>query len=338
MKDETEVCAIEKEGSKMDRTRRLRQTVALRNMVRENHVRVDELIYPLFVMEGENLAEPVESMPGICQYSLDRMNEELDRVKEAGIPAILIFGIPAHKDEVGSGAYDEHGIVQEAIRRIKMDYPELIVIADVCLCEYTSHGHCGLIKDGVILNDETLPLLAKSAVSYAEAGADIVAPSDMMDKRVGAIRKALDEAGFTYTPIMAYSAKFASGYYGPFRDAAHSAPGFGDRKTYQMDPANGQEALREVEEDIAEGADLIIAKPAMAYMDIIHAIHENYNVPIVAYNVSGEYAMVKAAAANGWIDEKKIVMENMIGMKRAGAKMIITYHALDVARWLREEE
>ena len=322
----------------MDRTRRLRQTVALRNMVRENHVRVDELIYPLFVMEGENLAEPVESMPGIFQYSLDRMNEELDRVKEAGIPAILIFGIPAHKDEVGSGAYDEHGIVQEAIRRIKKDYPELIVIADVCLCEYTSHGHCGLIKDGVILNDETLPLLAKSAVSYAEAGADIVAPSDMMDKRVGAIRKALDEAGFTYTPIMAYSAKFASGYYGPFRDAAHSAPGFGDRKTYQMDPANGQEALREVEEDIAEGTDLIIAKPAMAYMDIIRAIHENYNVPIVAYNVSGEYAMVKAAAANGWIDEKKIVMENMIGMKRAGAKMIITYHALDVARWLREEE
>ena len=322
----------------MDRTRRLRQTVAMRDMVRENHVRVDELIYPLFVMEGENLAEPVESMPGICQYSLDRMNEELDRVKEAGIPAILIFGIPAHKDEVGSGAYDEHGIVQEAIRQIKKDYPDLVVIADVCLCEYTSHGHCGLVKDGEILNDETLPLLAASAVSYAKAGADIVAPSDMMDKRVGAIRKALDEAGFTYTPIMAYSAKFASGYYGPFRDAAHSAPGFGDRKTYQMDPANGQEALREVEEDLAEGADLIIAKPAMAYMDIIRAIHENYNVPIVAYNVSGEYAMVKAAAANGWIDEKKIVMENMIGMKRAGAKMIITYHALDVARWIREEE
>ena len=322
----------------MDRTRRLRQTVAMRDMVRENHVRVDELIYPLFVMEGENLAEPVESMPGICQYSLDRMNEELDRVKEAGIPAILIFGIPAHKDEVGSGAYDEHGIVQEAIRRIKKDYSDLIVIADVCLCEYTLHGHCGLIRDGIILNDETLPLLAKSAVSYAEAGADIVAPSDMMDKRVSVIRKALDEAGFTYTPIMAYSAKFASGYYGPFRDAAHSAPGFGDRKTYQMDPANGQEALREVEEDLAEGADLIIAKPAMAYMDIIRAIHENYNVPIVAYNVSGEYAMVKAAAANGWIDEKKIVMENMIGMKRAGAKMIITYHALDVARWIREEE
>lgn len=322
----------------MDRTRRLRNNAVLRDMVRENHVRVDELIYPLFVMEGENIVEPVDSMPGICQYSLDRMHEELDRVKEAGISAILIFGIPAHKDEVGSGAYDEHGIVQEAIRQIKKDYPDLVVIADVCLCEYTSHGHCGLVKDGEILNDETLPLLAASAVSYAKAGADIVAPSDMMDKRVRAIRQALDEAGFTYTPIMAYSAKFASGYYGPFRDAAHSAPGFGDRKTYQMDPANGKEAMREVAEDIAEGADLIIAKPAMAYMDIIKDISTNFNIPIVAYNVSGEYAMVKAAAANGWIDEKKIVMENMTGMKRAGAKMIITYHALDVARWIREEE
>lgn len=322
----------------MERTRRLRQTKTLRDMVRENHVRVDELIYPMFVMEGENIVNPVESMPGIAQYSLDRMNEELDRVVEAGIPAILLFGIPEHKDEVGSGAYDDHGIVQEAIRRIKRDYPDLIVIADVCLCEYTSHGHCGLIRDGVILNDETLPLLAASAVSYAKAGADIVAPSDMMDRRVGVIRKALDEEGFSYVPIMAYSAKFASGYYGPFRDAAHSAPGFGDRKTYQMDPANGQEAMREVEEDIAEGADLIIAKPAMAYMDIIRDIRENYNIPIVAYNVSGEYSMVKAAAMQGWIDEKKIVMENLVGMKRAGAKMIITYHALDAAAWIREEE
>lgn len=318
----------------MDRTRRLRQTAVMRDMVRENHVRVDELIYPVFVAAGENLAQSVESMPGICQYSLDRVAEELDRVVEAGIPAILLFGIPDHKDEVGSGAYDDHGIVQEAVRQIKKDYPNLLVIADVCLCEYTSHGHCGLIKDGIILNDETLPLLAKTAVSYARAGADIIAPSDMMDKRVSVIRKALDEAGFTYTPIMAYSAKFASGYYGPFRDAAHSAPGFGDRKTYQMDPANGREALREVEEDIAEGADMIIAKPAMAYMDIIKDISNSFNIPIVAYNVSGEYAMVKAAAANGWIDEKKIVMENLIGMKRAGAKMIITYHALDVARWL----
>ena len=322
----------------MDRTRRLRQSEVMRNMVRENHVRVDDLIYPMFVIEGENIVQPVESMPGICQYSLDRMAEELGRIEKARISAILLFGIPQHKDEVGSGAYDEHGIVQEAIRRIKKDYPNLLVIADVCLCEYTSHGHCGLVRDGVILNDETLPLLAASAVSYAKAGADIVAPSDMMDKRVQVIREALDQAGFVYTPIMSYSAKFASGYYGPFRDAAHSAPGFGDRRTYQMDPANGREAMREVEEDIAEGADLIIAKPAMAYMDIIKDIRMNCNIPIVAYNVSGEYAMVKAASANGWIDEKKIVMENLVGMKRAGADMIITYHALEAAKWIREEE
>lgn len=321
----------------MDRTRRLRKSAALRDMVRENHVRVDELIYPVFVIEGENICSPVASMPGINQYSPDRMGEELDRVSAAGIKAVLLFGIPAHKDEVGSGAYDDQGIVQKAIRLIKTNYPEMVVIADVCLCEYTSHGHCGVIKDGEILNDETLPLLAKASVSYAKAGADIIAPSDMMDKRVAAIRKALDENGFVNTPIMAYSAKFASSYYGPFRDAAHSAPGFGDRKTYQMDPANGQEALREVEEDILEGADLIIAKPAMAYMDIIKDISLHYNIPIVAYNVSGEYSMVKAAAANGWIDEKKIVMENMVGFKRAGAKMIITYHALDVARWIKEE-
>ncbi len=321
----------------MERTRRLRSSAALRSMVRESHVRVEELIYPIFVMEGENICDPVASMPGINQYSLDRVSEELNRVMEAGIKAVLLFGIPAHKDEVGSGAYDDHGIVQEAIRLIKKEYKELIVIADVCLCEYTSHGHCGLIRDGEILNDETLPLLAKAAVSYAKAGADIVAPSDMMDMRVAAIREALDDNGFINVPIMAYSAKFASGYYGPFRDAAHSAPGFGDRKTYQMDPANGREALREVEEDILEGADLIIAKPALGYMDVIRDIYLNYNIPIVAYNVSGEYSMVKAAAANGWIDEKKIVMENMVGFKRAGAKMIITYHALDVARWLKEE-
>lgn len=322
----------------MERTRRLRTSAALRSMVREEHVRVDELIYPIFVMEGTDICTPVESMPGIYQYSLDRLSEELDRVVEVGIKAVLVFGIPEHKDEVGSGAYDEHGVVQEAIRFMKAYDPELLVIADVCLCEYTSHGHCGLVCNGEILNDETLPLLAKAAVSYAKAGADIIAPSDMMDKRVAAIREALDENGFINTPIMAYSAKFASGYYGPFRDAAHSAPGFGDRKTYQMDPANGQEALREVEEDIAEGADLIIAKPAMAYMDVIKEISLNFNIPIVAYNVSGEYAMVKAAAMNGWIDEKKIVMENMVGLKRAGAKMIITYHALDVARWIKEEE
>jgi len=322
----------------MDRTRRLRTSKALRDMVREEHVRVDELIYPIFVTEGSDICHPVDSMPGIYQYSLDRLPEEMERIKEARIKAILIFGIPDHKDEVGSGAYDEHGIVQKAIRQIKKEWSDLLIIADVCLCEYTSHGHCGLVRDGVILNDETLPLLAKTAVSYAKAGADIIAPSDMMDMRVAAIREALDQEGLTYIPIMSYSAKFASAYYGPFRDAAHSAPGFGDRKTYQMDPANGQEALREIEEDLIEGADLIIAKPALAYMDIIKEASLNYNIPIVAYNVSGEYAMVKAAAANGWIDEKRIVMENMTGLKRAGAKMIITYHALDVARWLKEEE
>lgn len=324
----------------MERMRRLRRSEMLRNMVRENHVRVDELIYPVFVTAGENLCNPVASMPGICQYSIDRLKEELDRVVEAGVPSVLLFGIPEHKDEVGSGAYDDNGIVQQAIRYIKGEekYQKLIVVADVCLCEYTSHGHCGLIRDGEILNDETLPLLAKTAVSYARAGADIIAPSDMMDKRVGAIRQALDENGWIHIPIMAYSAKFASAFYGPFRDAAHSAPGFGDRKTYQMDPANGREAMREVEEDIKEGADLIIAKPAMAYMDIIKEISLEFNIPVVAYNVSGEYSMVKAAASNGWIDEKKIVMEMMTGFKRAGAKMIITYHALDVAKWLREDE
>ena len=321
----------------MERTRRLRMNERVRDMVRENHVRVDELIYPIFVIEGENICEPVESMPGICQYSIDRLHEELDRVREAGIPAVLLFGIPAHKDEQGSGAYAEDGIVPQAIRYIKKNYKELVVVADVCLCEYTSHGHCGLVKDGVILNDETLPLLAKASVAYAKAGADIIAPSDMMDKRVEAIRNALDEAGLVNIPICSYSAKFASGYYGPFRDAAHSAPGFGDRKTYQMDPANGKEALREVEEDILEGADMIIAKPVLGYMDVMKEIALNFNIPIVAYNVSGEYAMVKAAAMNGWIDEKKIVMENMTGFKRAGAKMIITYHAIDVAKWLKEE-
>lgn len=322
----------------MDRMRRLRTSAALRSMVREEHVRIDELIYPVFVTAEKDVIEPVEPMPGICQYSLEHLLEEIGRVDEAGIPAVLLFGIPSHKDEEGSGAYEENGIVPQAIRLIKRHYPKLLVIVDVCLCEYTSHGHCGLVRDGIILNDETLPLLAKASVCYAKAGADIVAPSDMMDKRVAAIRSALDEAGFVNVPVMSYSAKFASAYYGPFREAAHSAPGFGDRKTYQMDPANGREALREVGQDIVERADLIIAKPALAYMDIISAVSQNYNIPVVAYNVSGEYAMVKAAAANGWIDERKIVMENMIGMKRAGAKMIITYHALDVARWIREEE
>lgn len=324
----------------MERMRRMRASEELRSMVRENHVRVDELVYPIFITAGQDLCQPVKSMPGICQYSLDRVDKELDRVTKAGIRAVLLFGIPEHKDEMGSGAYDENGIIQQAIRHIKADkrYEKLIVIADVCLCEYTSHGHCGLVRNGEVLNDETLPLLAKTAVSYAEAGADIIAPSDMMDGRVAVIRQALDENGFAGIPIMAYSAKFASAFYGPFRDAAHSAPGFGDRKTYQMDPANGREAMREVEEDLLEGADLIIAKPGMAYMDIIRDITTRFNIPVAAYNVSGEYSMVKAAAANGWIDEKKTVMEIMTGFKRAGAKMIITYHALDVADWIREGE
>ena len=318
----------------MERLRRLRKTAAIRDMVRENHVRVDELIYPLFVADGTDAVSPVPSMPGVCQYTVDHLSEILERVGAAGIKAILLFGIPAHKDEVGSAAYAENGIVPRAIRAIKAKCPELVVIADVCLCEYTSHGHCGLVKDGVILNDETLPLLAKASVAYARAGADIVAPSDMMDGRVGAIRAALDAADFKDVAIMAYSAKFASGYYGPFRDAAHSVPQFGDRRTYQMDPANGREALREVAADVAEGADYIIAKPAIAYLDVLKDISLHFDLPIIAYNVSGEYAMVKAAAANGWIDERRVVLENLIGMKRAGAKMIITYHALEAARWI----
>ena len=319
----------------MLRGRRLRSSAVLRDFVRENHLRVEELIYPIFVVEGENCVVPVPSMPGICQYSPDRLREEMDRVVAAGVRSVLLFGIPAHKDETGSAAYAVDGVVPEAIRLIKRDYPEVLVIADVCLCEYTSHGHCGLVDaEGRVLNDATLPLLAKASVAYARAGADIVAPSDMMDGRVGAIRAALDEAGFVETPIMSYAAKFASAYYGPFRDAAQSAPQFGDRKTYQMDPANGREALREVAADIEEGADLIIAKPAMAYLDVLAATARTFNIPVVAYNVSGEYAMVKAAAAQGWIDERRIVMENLVGMKRAGAKAIITYHALDAARWL----
>ena len=321
----------------MERGRRLRSSINMRSLVRENHVRVDELIYPIFVVEGKDKINPVESMPGICQYSLDHVLEEVDRAVALGINCLLLFGIPLHKDAVGSGSYASDGIIPRAIEVIKNAYPDMLLIADVCLCEYTDHGHCGLIKDGSILNDETLPLLAKAAVTYAQAGADIIAPSDMMDLRVKAIRQALDANGCQDVPILSYAAKFASGYYGPFRDAAHSAPGFGDRKTYQMDPANGREALREVEEDIAEGADFIIAKPALAYMDIIKDITTHFNIPVIAYNVSGEYACVKAASANGWIDEKKIVMENMIGLKRAGATAIITYHALDVARWIREE-
>ncbi|HBP65890.1 MAG TPA: porphobilinogen synthase [Desulfosporosinus sp.] len=318
------------------RARRLRANEAIRSMVRENHVRVEDLIYPMFVMPGEKKKLEISSMPGVYNFSLDEFVLELGKVVKLGIPAILLFGIPESKDSVGSGAYAEHGIVQEAIRIAKKNFPKLYVIADVCLCEYTDHGHCGLIEDGEVLNDPTLELLAQTALSDARAGADMVAPSDMMDGRVGAIREALDKEGFTNIPIMAYSAKFASGFYGPFRDAAGSTPQFGDRRTYQMDSPNGNEAMLETALDIEEGADLIIVKPALTYGDIIYRTKERFGVPVVAYNVSGEYAMVKAAAANGWIDEQRIVMESMVSLKRAGADMIITYHALDVAKWLRE--
>ena len=320
----------------MIRLRRLRANEVIRNMVRENHLHKEELIYPVFIAEGENIKNPVDSMPGIYQYSIDRFGEELERIQKAGISAILIFGIPAHKDACGSGAYAEDGITQRAIRYIKKESPNLLVVADVCLCEYTSHGHCGLIREGEILNDETLPLLAKMSVSLAKAGADVIAPSDMMDGRVGAIREALDEAGFTNVSIMSYAAKYASAYYGPFRGAVNSAPQFGDRKSYQMDPANRLEAMREIELDIAEGTDIIMIKPALCYLDIVREARDRYELPLAVYNVSGEYAMVKTAAAAGLIDEQRLVMETMLSMKRAGAKIIITYHALDVARWLKQ--
>ncbi len=320
----------------MRRFRRLRQTEEMRSFVRETRIGREDLIYPVFVQEGRDIREPVPSMPGVFRYSIDRLDEILARIKSLGIPAILLFGIPGHKDERGSGAYDPEGITQRAIRFIKEKMPSLLVIADICLCEYTSHGHCGLVGDGQVLNDETLPLLARAAVTNADAGADIIAPSDMMDGRVAAIRKALDEEGHKNVPVLSYSAKYASGYYGPFRDAAESAPLFGDRRSYQMDPANARQAGEEMEDDLEEGADMLIVKPALAYLDILKMARDRFAVPVIAYNVSGEYSMVKAAARMGWIEEKRIVMENMIAMKRAGADRIITYHALDVAGWLSE--
>ena len=319
----------------MQRMRRLRVNENMRSLVRETSVEISDLVYPIFVEEGENIAEPIPSMPNIKRYSIDRIDEELDRVAESGVKSLLIFGIPKHKDECGSEAYNDNGITQQAIRHIKEKY-DMLVIADVCLCEYTSHGHCGLIHGTEILNDQTLDLLSKMSVSLAKAGADIIAPSDMMDGRVGAIRKSLDENGFVNVPIMAYSAKYASAYYGPFSDAADSAPAFGDRKTYQMDVANGQEAMREIQADIEEGADIVMVKPGLAFLDVAKEAALTFNYPLAVYNVSGEYSMVKAAALNGWIDEKRIVMENMLAFKRAGAKIIITYHALDVAKWIKE--
>jgi porphobilinogen synthase len=318
------------------RLRRTRQNEKLRGLVRETHLSVDQFIYPLFIAEDIHEPHEISSMPGIVQWPLEHLGREAERIARLGIPAVLLFGLPTEKDEVGSQAYDSQGIIQQAIRRLKAETPDLLVITDVCLCEYTSHGHCGLIHNGTVQNDESLELLARMALSHVEAGADLVAPSDMMDGRVGAIRHTLDEQGFSSTPIMAYSAKFASAFYGPFREAAGSTPQFGDRRAYQMDPANVREALREVDLDIAEGADIVMVKPALAYMDVIRQVRDHCNLPIVAYNVSGEFAMIKAAAQNGWIDERRVTMEVLTGIRRAGADMIITYFAPDVAGWLRE--
>ncbi len=325
-------------GFPIYRPRRTRATANLRSMIRENKLSVEDLIYPLFVVPGKNVKNEIESLPGNYHWSLDRLPEVLDEIVDLKIPAVILFGIPSYKNATGSSAWDMEEPVQQACRLIKEKYPDLVIVTDVCLCEYTEHGHCGVLENGcTVNNDATLPLLAKVAVSHAKAGADIIAPSNMMDGYVQAIRAALDENGFSHVSIMAYSAKYASSYYGPFRAAADSAPSAGDRKGYQMDPANSDEALREVELDIEEGADIVMVKPALAFMDIIRRVKDTFNRPLCVYNVSGEYAMVKAAAQKGWIDEKRIVMETLTGFKRAGAKMIITYHALDAARWLREE-
>lgn len=318
----------------MYRFRRLRRDERIRSMMQETRLHPKNFIYPVFVTEGEKIKNPVASMPGVFQYSVDRLDEILEQIKEAAIGGIMLFGIPQHKDPQGSQAYAADGVTRRAVRFIKEHYPAIYIVVDVCLCEYTSHGHCGMVCGNEILNDETLPYLVKMAVSLVEAGADMVAPSDMMDGRIAAIRKGLDEAGFTQVPIMAYSAKFASAYYGPFREAAHSAPEFGDRRSYQMDCANGQEALREIGADIEEGADIVMVKPALAYLDVLREAALTFDMPLAVYNVSGEYAMVKAAVANGWIDERRVVMENLTAMKRAGARVIITYHALDAVRWI----
>ncbi|GAC1428875.1 MAG: porphobilinogen synthase [Ktedonobacteraceae bacterium] len=319
------------------RLRRTRQNEKLRGLVRETRLSVEQLIYPLFIAEGLQEPREIASMPGIMQWPVEDVGREVERIANLGIPAVLLFGIPSEKDEVGSQAYASKGVIQQGIQRIKAQTPDTLVITDVCLCEYTSHGHCGVIRNGDVHNDESLGLLSRMALSHVEAGADIVAPSDMMDGRIGTIRQALDEHGFSQTPVMAYSAKFASGFYGPFREAAESTPQFGDRRSYQMDPANAREALREVDLDIAEGADIVMVKPAMPYLDIIRQVRDACDLPIAAYNVSGEFSMIKAASQNGWIDERRVVMEVLTGIRRAGADMIITYFAPDVARWLKEE-
>lgn len=314
------------------RYRRLRKNIMIRNMVQETRIHLEELIYPLFVTEGENIKEEIVSMPENYRFSIDMLLKEVEELKQLGLKSILLFGIPSYKDEIGSSAYCEHNIVEKAIQKIKESFRDIYIIADVCLCEYTSHGHCGIIENGEVNNDKTLPLLAKAAVSYAKAGVDMIAPSDMMDNRVEFIRKELNEAGFSDIPIMAYSAKYCSSFYGPFRDAADSAPQFGDRKGYQMNPANAKEAVKEILSDIEEGADIIMVKPALPYLDIIHQAKNIVNVPICAYQVSGEYAMIKAAEKMGWIDGKRTAMESLISIKRAGADMIITYFAKEFAK------
>ncbi len=316
------------------RMRRLRRTPAIRDLVRETTLRLDDLVYPYFVIAGENIQNPIPSMPGVFQLSIGNLIPDVREAVSLGIKAVLLFGLPAHKDAAATGAYDPEGIVQLAVRALKDEFPDLIVITDVCLCEYTDHGHCGVVQEGEVLNDVTLELLSKMAVTHAESGADIVAPSDMMDGRVAAIRNALDDEGLTDTILMSYSSKFASAFYGPFREAADSAPAFGDRKSYQMDPANLEEAVRESLLDIEEGADMIMVKPAIPFLDVIHAVKQETKFPLAAYNVSGEYAMIKAAAANGWLDEQRAVLEAVTGIKRAGADLIITYHAKDIATWL----
>lgn len=317
------------------RHRRLRKSASLRAMVRETHLHAEDLIYPLFIVEGENKRNEISSMPGAFQISLDLLKDEIEEITGLGIKAVILFGVPDEKDECGTGAYIDDGIVQKATRIIKELAPEMLVIADTCLCEYTDHGHCGVVEDGYVQNDRSLELLVKTAVSQAKAGADIIAPSNMMDGFVAAIRKGLDEAGFEEIPIMSYAVKYTSAFYGPFREAANSAPQFGDRKTYQMDPANRMEALREAQSDMEEGADMLIVKPALSYLDIIRDVRNEFNAPLVAYNVSGEYSLIKAAALNGWVDEKAIVMEMLTSIKRAGADMMITYFAKDAARWLK---
>jgi len=316
------------------RLRRLRRSEALRSLIRETKVEVGDLIYPLFVVEGNKVKQEISSMPGLYRLSSDLLSEEVEEIASLGIPAIILFGIPQKKDKVGSSAYHPKGVVQQAIRAIKKATPALLVITDVCLCEYTSHGHCGVVVDGCVDNDKTLELLARAALSHAEAGADMVAPSDMMDGRVKAIRQALDGNGFQDIPILAYAAKYASAFYGPFREAAESAPQFGDRRSYQMDPPNWREALREVEQDIAEGADIVMVKPALPYLDVIRKVRDTFNHPLAAYSVSGEYAMVKAAAQQSWLDERAVVLEMLTAIKRAGADIIISYYAKEAAGWL----